>query len=608
MGAMRMFSGDHKGGSLIPKERYLTAVAVLLLTVTVGTLYHHVLNSYWLFDDLQILKHAREHHPQEYFFKPAVWQELSVSNLTPWVTLSFDIDLSLFGFQPKWFYLHHVVSLWLAAVMFYFVLRLWLPRKFATFGALLWIVSAPFGLVSELLMLRHYIEGALFMLISVFLFVVALRKELFLLSVIAAIPYFFALSAKEIYVPLLFIILLLPEKKWFFRLKYSLPFIFTFLFYIVWRYQMLGRAVGGYQNTWFNDGVLVELHRVIIRNIPESIRMLAGNPPSSHTAHFVVFVILGLLTAAALLHCFRNKKYSVLLFWGNCIFWIYLPISPTYIGFSVGDAGSYRLMFSVSLFYAALTSFMIYHLTRLTSYRFSGWLQRLSALSPFFAWTAYLACAILFVTVSANSFRWITTERKTLIRPLVVEGQFLMNADRRKLLVKSSVVPVNNYYENLDLLKRQYKKQSSPLVIYDVFAHIDDKTSSQLEGISINKYSPERDEMIDISREFLRKRTEYLSRIRKLPFDVRLQVKKGGFNFFLGPYDEGRYFLLAGYLPGIYNTILDGLPRTLQSELFGGYVKWFMRFGWQSPDGFVTFSPEVFFDFSKDQEIVWHQS
>ena len=173
-------------------------------------------------------------------------------------------------------------------------------------------------------------------------------------------------------------------------------------------------------------------------------------------------------------------------------------------------------------------------------------------------------------------------------------------------MVKTFTFPINNYYENLDYFKRLYGKRPVPGVVYNTYAYIDNKTPFQLEGIHIFKYSSDCDSMIDITQDFLKRRVEYLSRIRKLPFEVRLRVKKAGLNFCSGPSDSGRYFVLVGYRPGLYCATTD-LPRNLPRNVYSGHVKWYLRFGWESPDGGITLSPEWFFDLSKDQELFWRQ-
>jgi hypothetical protein len=113
------------------------------------------------------------------------------------------------------------------------------------------------------------------------------------------------------------------------------------------------------------------------------------------------------------------------------------------------------------------------------------------------------------------------------------------------------------------------------------------------------------DTVTDITQDFLRRRSEYISRLRKLPLRVELTVKRKRLNFSLGPADKGRYFLVTGFLPGLYLTSID-LPRN-PPAIYIGQTKWYVRFGWESPEGWITFSPEWFLDFARDQELFWEQ-
>jgi hypothetical protein len=107
-----------------------------------------------------------------------------------------------------------------------------------------------------------------------------------------------------------------------------------------------------------------------------------------------------------------------------------------------------------------------------------------------------------------------------------------------------------------------------------------------------------------ITEDFLERRARFIDRIRHLPLEVHLMLRAGKFNFSLGPSETGRYFVLVGHRPGLSFFSLD-VPRTLPSTIVWGNVTWYLRFGWESPEGFVTLSPEWRFDFTKDQEILW---
>lgn len=594
-----MFRTTSKMKRFFSKSMYI----YLFFGIMIGILYGNVLNNFWLFDDLQILRQAEKYRPWEYFFVPEAWQELSVSNFTPLVTLSFDIDFSLFDFNPKWFYLHHLISLWFVSIMLYFVLKLWVPHIFAMFGVLLFLVSAPVGLASEFLMVRHYIEGSALILLSFFMNINALRRNSFTLACAAALPYFFAISGKEIYVPLAIIVLFMPEKKWLSRLKYASPLLGTLILYFVWRDRMLGRPLGGYNDTLFGSHILSEINRIMIKIPIESVKMLFGMPAFGSAVHVIIFVFITILFFGSVLLCISRRKYSVLLFFAILLSMVYAPISFNFLYLSAADFTTYRWVYFISLVYSALVALMTYYLLDI---RKNSIIQLPPRIRFVFQWVIPLSCMTLLLVLFLSAYQWLSIQRKTIIKPLSREGIFLMNNDNRSLMVKTFVLPINNYYENLEYFKMLYIKRPLPIVVYETYVYLDDETPSQLDGISIYKYSSNEDSMIEITHHFLKKRIEYISHIKKLPFEVRLTVKKALFNFSLGPSASGRYFVLGGYRPNIYCSATY-LARTLPSNIYGGYVKWYLRFGWESPDGWIALSPEWFFDFSKDQEIFWKQ-
>jgi hypothetical protein len=158
------------------KGVYLDFCLFSLLAGIVFLRYHNVLSNSWLNDETQILKHAISYQPWEYFFPPRVWQKLSASNFTPWITFSFDVDWMIFDLHPYGFYLHHLISLCSLASIAYIVLRLWFSALFSFLGVLLFAVSPSVAETAPFLMECHYLEGLIFALLSLYLFVKAVRN------------------------------------------------------------------------------------------------------------------------------------------------------------------------------------------------------------------------------------------------------------------------------------------------------------------------------------------------------------------------------------------------------------------------------------------------
>ena len=225
---------------LLKKDRLFTNIIfVTSLAFIVGLYMWSLIGASWRWDDTQILLFLIQNTPFEYLSRPAVWQQFSSANLTPWLLLSFEIDFALFEFKPIYFYLHQILALLIAAILLYACLRLWVNRHSALYGLILFLAGAPSMSVTQQLMTRHYIEGAVFFLLSVFLFVKYIRfpKMWFLLGSSSA--YVLAISAKEIYVPLVVLLLFLPESNISNRIRALAPFVLISFLYILWRGYML---------------------------------------------------------------------------------------------------------------------------------------------------------------------------------------------------------------------------------------------------------------------------------------------------------------------------------------------------------------------------------
>lgn len=217
-----------------------------LLCLLTFVIFGEVLSANWRSDDTQILAHALRHNVLDNFFNPEVWRQLSPANLTPWVVASFEIDLFLFGMSPFGFYLHQLVAISLVAIACFMLLRLWLDQHFAFAAALIFLLGLPATAAANNLMTRHYVEGLLFACLAVYFCVNYLRNGRSKHLVFAVAAYVFSISAKEIFVPLVFLIPLLSEGPNRYRVKAFIAFVIVSAVYTLWRGLMLEGLVGGY--------------------------------------------------------------------------------------------------------------------------------------------------------------------------------------------------------------------------------------------------------------------------------------------------------------------------------------------------------------------------
>ena len=101
------------------RPRYADLAVALLLVLVVLLRWHGINSAFWRADDPALLLHALQSPGLAAFFDPADWRPLSPSNLTPWISASFKLDLALAGLRPAAFYTHQLVSAILVALAAY---------------------------------------------------------------------------------------------------------------------------------------------------------------------------------------------------------------------------------------------------------------------------------------------------------------------------------------------------------------------------------------------------------------------------------------------------------------------------------------------------------
>ena len=213
-------------------------------------LFHALPSGYWRADDPAILLHALNSRGLSAFYDPNDRQKLSPSNLTPWLILSFKVDLWLAGLSPTFFYVHQLCSLGMVVMAAYALSRQWVSPVWAFLFVCLFLVSASTASVTELLMARHYLEGMLFALLAILAFVHAQRRQSMPWAFTGALAYALAVTAKEIYVPLVLVVLVIPPvNNLVTRVRLASPLCRTAVLYIFWRQYMLGAMIGGYADT-----------------------------------------------------------------------------------------------------------------------------------------------------------------------------------------------------------------------------------------------------------------------------------------------------------------------------------------------------------------------
>ena len=217
------------------------ALAVLFLLLVVAVAHGAVSAQWWLWDDPQLLYGAMRFRALDHFTSPQAWQQQSTANFVPMLMLANEIDLGLFGVEPRGFYLHHLFVFALAMIAVYVYLRTFTSELIAAAAAGTLALSQPAFTVATLLMDRHYAAGLLVAMVAMILF----RRDRPLLG---ALVYFLACLEKEVYVPLPLLVVvqdLVTRRGWRVALRDGALCGVSTAAYVAWRIHMLG-SFGGY--------------------------------------------------------------------------------------------------------------------------------------------------------------------------------------------------------------------------------------------------------------------------------------------------------------------------------------------------------------------------
>lgn len=231
--------------------RSLAVAGGLALALT-GWRFGGALELWWCCDDPQILRHALRFAPWQYFLVPEAWQALIPYSLTPWLSLSYDLDWALWGGDPRGYYAHALLSIALCALMVFVLARQWCGPLAAGAGMVLFLAGAPVAVAAQQLMVRHYVEGLLFLLVMLWAVVRGVRRLQAGdgghagYGALAGVAMALAASAKEVYLPLGLLWLVLPIGQLRQRLRVGWPVLLAIGLYVPWRAWMLGSLIGGY--------------------------------------------------------------------------------------------------------------------------------------------------------------------------------------------------------------------------------------------------------------------------------------------------------------------------------------------------------------------------
>lgn len=555
-----------------PACRLHDIAAGIFLFIVVLSMYGNCIYLQWTYDDTRIIKQAVQYSPSQYFFVPEIWQELSWTNLTPLVTFSFDADIALFGLNPQMFYIHQLIVIWLCSIMFYMILNLWVPRIFAFTGALLFLIGSPLAVVSQQLMVRHYIEGLLFATASFWFFVSGLRKGKIWMVICSGFFYLGALSAKEIYILLVFLLLALPEREFKTRLIRAAPLFGVLAVYAIWRFHMLDVFLGFYGSTG-GKAPAINAANAAALFLKQGLIMLLG-PKVSKEYIFALFFLSPVVV-------FMVQKVRTALFIVLACVLAFLPILPV-----MSESSEPRYFLLTWSMISILLAFVFNFLWNSRSaYRIIGILL--------------MASVSIFVLLYN---REVWAQQLTISKQLSAEGNFiLLKGTGKDLLRRQLREPID--FSGLNWLRSHYYQSGEGASGFSDDIYL---CENPIVGKTIWSYSVASEDVVDITSSAVSTKEDFCKRIRAdAPLQVRGAFSKAGhfFSWHFGPYEKGSYSIILDEAVEKYELPSAGEIRlSLSRDLL-------FRVRYDSPDGWITYSPFLTVTLSKDSsQILWERN
>ena len=539
--------GWHGETLLSPGQRMAFLFSFTIPVILLWILYHHVLGNWWLLDDPCHLFYISQNGIYPAFFDPA--RGFSPINFTPWEPLSLGIDYLVFGFNPLPFYWHHMLSLSILLLCANAILLRFLSPFVAALSLSLFVASVPLCDAANHLMTRHYIEGLIFALVSIYLFMKAQEKDDANFFYGSALFYFLACLAKEVYVPLIVIMMAFPPPMIKSRLKSLYPFLVVAVGYTLWRFYMLNSSgmLSAYPHIPVSGKDILYLPLSIIKTMGwDNIWQL---------------MMAGLLSMAFVLYILKNnwRSNAFILLFAICVILPIMPVAST--------------LYSRYLFFFSFVYFIGIGLG----------LQYLCE-APFlrtFKTEMVVIIAVVSIMVSIFHVQKNIRGWQAYGKEISVEGKFLLyNNDPNNLLVTAH----GHCYWAFSALRKTVLSlpQGASYCIRDCicpYLYPDKQVWVNING-QLFKYSGKME----------KKTPEDCGDKRELKIDF--SYTNGKLKWQFGPYREGKYSIfLKGWDSGLIQVKREGeMDREFDLENDYIIVKY------ESYEGWKTYSPVLKFN------------
>ncbi|MGZ5446229.1 MAG: hypothetical protein ACXW5U_31440 [Thermoanaerobaculia bacterium] len=529
------------------------SASVVFLLAVVIVLYRKVTRLWWTYDDPWNLHVSLVRRWTDGFTMPDIWPQ---NFFTPLLIATYETMLRFAGLDPDHWYRIQLVLLGICAVAVFFALRLYVDTLPAVGGALVFAAGPPLCAFATQLMIVHYLEAILLGTLSTIVYVLAFRRRSVALELLSALLYFGAVLAKVTAAPLPLLLLVLPETTLRVRARHLVFHGAALVVYFIWRYQVIGTIFGGYG--WAISPA--EVPRLLALLPWKMIVAFAGAGVG------VGLVCVGVLSIGVGL-AIRTRQ--ALLFAGVTLLFAILPIIP--------------VSKQMQPWYAVLPWLWLCCVFALGAATLRG------------ASRVLLLGVAAVAVVIANRQEW-TREYARALR-MSDEARAYMTLDSSSLLRRPTIPPSS--MPELRWLKEEHLQRARGAGWFYDDLYL---CGSALTGKRIYEYLPARREVAEVTARMPDLARAYCASIREnAPMRVEFHHRGDVLQWRFGPHRDGRWsVVVAGGLMAYDVRPEDGFRLT-------GVPGLALRVRYESPEGWVTYSPEIALDFARQPDLVWHR-
>lgn len=225
------------------KAKQARICIAVIVTVIVVRFFGVVVHGYFITDAAFLIESAVANEWLDLFVDPGTWQRVSTAFQMPLQIVSLGLDHWLFGLEPRGYFLHQLSSLTVATILAWNFLRRIMSAPVALGVVTAWLCSPVAESLALHLMNRHYVEGLILALLSATAFDNHVREKGRIWFGLAWLAWIASMTAKEIFVPLPLLLLVVARYRLGKWPVHVLPaFLIGWAGFVAWRFFILDPA------------------------------------------------------------------------------------------------------------------------------------------------------------------------------------------------------------------------------------------------------------------------------------------------------------------------------------------------------------------------------